>query len=31
MPELPEVESARAVIERSGLHRVIVGVDDADS
>jgi formamidopyrimidine-DNA glycosylase len=31
MPELPEVESARAVIERSGLHRVIVGVDDADA
>ena len=30
MPELPEVESARAVIERSGLGRVIVEVDDTD-
>ncbi|WP_436531869.1 DNA-formamidopyrimidine glycosylase family protein [Actinoplanes sp. HUAS TT8] len=31
MPELPEVESARAVIERSGLGRKIVGVDDSDT
>lgn len=31
MPELPEVESARAVIERSGLGRKIVDVDDSDS
>jgi formamidopyrimidine-DNA glycosylase len=31
MPELPEVESARAVIERSGLHRRIVDVDDTDT
>ncbi|NHA68875.1 Fpg/Nei family DNA glycosylase [Phycicoccus flavus] len=31
MPELPEVESARAVIERSGLHRTIVDVDDTDA
>lgn len=31
MPELPEVESARAVIERSGLHRTIVDVDDSDT
>lgn len=31
MPELPEVESARAVIERSGLHRRIVDVDDSDT
>ncbi|GAB2602315.1 formamidopyrimidine-DNA glycosylase [Paractinoplanes abujensis] len=31
MPELPEVESARAVIERSGLGREIVDVDDADT
>ncbi|HTU72938.1 MAG TPA: DNA-formamidopyrimidine glycosylase family protein [Trebonia sp.] len=31
MPELPEVESARAVIERSGLRRRIVDVDDSDS
>ena len=31
MPELPEVESARAVIERSGLCRRIVDVDDSDS
>ncbi|MDF8263189.1 Fpg/Nei family DNA glycosylase [Luteipulveratus flavus] len=30
MPELPEVESARAVIERSALHRRIEDVDDAD-
>jgi formamidopyrimidine-DNA glycosylase len=31
MPELPEVESARAVIEREGLGRRIVEVDDCDS
>ena len=31
MPELPEVESARAVIERGGLGRRIVDVDDSDS
>ena len=31
MPELPEVESARAVIERNGLHRRIVDVDDSDT
>ncbi len=31
MPELPEVESARAVIERSALGRLIVDVDDSDS
>ena len=31
MPELPEVESARAVIERSGLDRRIADVDDCDS
>jgi formamidopyrimidine-DNA glycosylase len=31
MPELPEVESARAVIERSGLGRKIVEVDDGDA
>ncbi len=31
MPELPEVESARAVIERSALDRRIVEVDDHDS
>jgi len=31
MPELPEVESARAVIERSALGRRIVAVDDSDS
>jgi formamidopyrimidine-DNA glycosylase len=31
MPELPEVESARAVIERKGLRRRIVDVDDSDS
>ena len=30
MPELPEVESARAVIDRAGLHRKIVDVDDTD-
>lgn len=31
MPELPEVESARAVIERAALDRVITDVDDSDS
>ena len=31
MPELPEVESARAVIERSALHRTIRDVDDTDT
>lgn len=31
MPELPEVESARAVIERSALGRKIAAVDDSDS
>jgi formamidopyrimidine-DNA glycosylase len=31
MPELPEVESARAVIEREGLGRRIADVDDSDS
>jgi formamidopyrimidine-DNA glycosylase len=31
MPELPEVESARAVLERHALGRRIVDVDDADS
>ena len=31
MPELPEVESARAVIERHGLRRRIVDVDDCDT
>ena len=31
MPELPEVESARSVIERSGLDRRIADVDDRDS
>ncbi|SOD74839.1 formamidopyrimidine-DNA glycosylase [Jatrophihabitans sp. GAS493] len=31
MPELPEVESARSVIERAALHRVIVDVDDSDT
>jgi formamidopyrimidine-DNA glycosylase len=31
MPELPEVESARAVIERRGLRRRIVDVDDSDT
>jgi formamidopyrimidine-DNA glycosylase len=30
VPELPEVESARAVIERSALGRRIVAVDDTD-
>ena len=31
MPELPEVESARSVIERAALGRLIVDVDDSDS
>jgi formamidopyrimidine-DNA glycosylase len=31
MPELPEVESARAVIARAGLGRLIVDVDDSDT
>lgn len=31
MPELPEVESARAAIERAALHRRVVEVDDTDS
>ena len=31
MPELPEVESARAAIERAGLGRRIVDVDDTDA
>jgi formamidopyrimidine-DNA glycosylase len=31
VPELPEVESARTVIERNGLGRRIVDVDDSDS
>ncbi|KYH43597.1 DNA-formamidopyrimidine glycosylase family protein [Branchiibius sp. NY16-3462-2] len=31
MPELPEVESARATIERSALHRRIADVDDTDT
>ena len=31
MPELPEVETARAVIERAALGRTIVDVDDSDS
>ncbi len=31
MPELPEVERARALIERAALGREIVRVDDADS
>jgi formamidopyrimidine-DNA glycosylase len=31
MPELPEVESARAVIEHGALHRRIVEVDDSDT
>ena len=30
MPELPEVESARSVIERAALDRRIVDVDDSD-
>jgi formamidopyrimidine-DNA glycosylase len=31
VPELPEVESARATIERAALHRTIADVDDRDS
>jgi formamidopyrimidine-DNA glycosylase len=31
VPELPEVESARAVVERSALGREIVAVDDSDT
>jgi formamidopyrimidine-DNA glycosylase len=31
MPELPEVESARAVIGRAGLRRRIADVDDSDT
>ncbi len=31
MPELPEVESARQVVERSALHRRIADVDDSDT
>jgi formamidopyrimidine-DNA glycosylase len=31
VPELPEVESARSVIERKGLGRKIVDVDDSDT
>jgi formamidopyrimidine-DNA glycosylase len=31
VPELPEVEAARAVIERHGLDRRIVEVDDSDA
>lgn len=31
MPELPEVESARATIERAALHRPIADVDDSDT
>jgi formamidopyrimidine-DNA glycosylase len=31
VPELPEVESARQVIERSALGRVIADVDDSDT
>jgi formamidopyrimidine-DNA glycosylase len=31
VPELPEVESARVVIDRAALHRVITDVDDSDS
>src|SRR5262245_21826618 len=31
MPELPEVESARLVIERLALRRAIVEVDDTDT
>jgi formamidopyrimidine-DNA glycosylase len=30
VPELPEVEAARRVLERSALHRRVVAVDDAD-
>jgi formamidopyrimidine-DNA glycosylase len=31
VPELPEVESARAVLERKALHRSIADVDDTDT
>jgi formamidopyrimidine-DNA glycosylase len=31
VPELPEVESARSVIQRAGLGRVIADVDDSDA
>lgn len=31
MPELPEVERARALIEARGLHRTIAEVDDTDT
>ncbi|MEW1956618.1 DNA-formamidopyrimidine glycosylase family protein [Kineococcus sp. NPDC059986] len=31
MPELPEVESARQVVEAGGLHREIADVDDNDT
>ncbi|MEJ7717718.1 MAG: DNA-formamidopyrimidine glycosylase family protein [Thermoleophilaceae bacterium] len=31
MPELPEVERARAAIEDAALRRRIAAVDDADS
>jgi formamidopyrimidine-DNA glycosylase len=31
VPELPEVESARATIERAALHRPIADVDDTDT
>ena len=31
MPELPEVESARAVIERGALGRRIVVIDSSDA
>lgn len=31
MPELPEVERARAAIEQGGLHREIASVDDGDT
>jgi len=31
MPELPEVERARALIARTALHRVITAVDDTDT
>ena len=31
MPELPEAESARALIEARGLGREIVDVDDSDT
>jgi formamidopyrimidine-DNA glycosylase len=31
VPELPEVESARAAIERAGLGRRIIDVDDSDT